>query len=415
MVTVKISRGSGLPAPDSLGRSIARAVGFSTAFWLACLANLAFFSSLHLMLPVLPLYLVHLGADESVVGLSVGAFTVAAVLMRPMTGWATDQWGRKRLMLLGAAIFTVAAFSYPWLQSVALVLALRLLHGGGIACFTTGGSTYATDVAPQQRRGEALGIYGLFSNLAMAFGPALGGLVHQARGFKVLFYLCAASAAAAVGFCLGLPEVTAGRRRSSRLTLVNPSAILPAAIYFTYAFSYGCLVTLLPLYCARLQVINPGLLFSTFAVTVALSRIPGGKLSDRAGRLAVIVPGALLVGAAMLLFGRARTPLHFLLAAGLYGAGAGGVYPGTMALTADRATGSQRGSAFGTLFAAFDLGIGAGAVTLGALAARTGSYPLAFITAAVVSLLGAGAALGHAHWNRKRASNVKAHGVGPSS
>jgi MFS family permease len=77
-------------------------------FLLVTGSGLAYFLSLGMLLPVLPLYVQHrLGGDNAEVGIAVGAFAVGAVLLRPSVGRLGDRFGRRVLMLGGA--ITVAA------------------------------------------------------------------------------------------------------------------------------------------------------------------------------------------------------------------------------------------------------------------------------------------------------------------
>src|SRR5690554_2476900 len=85
---------------------------FTTNFVLACLGNLAFFSGFHMLTPAIPLYVLAIGGSETDAGLVVGSFSIASLLGRGVAGWLTDTWQRKGPMLIGAAVFTIAAGLY---------------------------------------------------------------------------------------------------------------------------------------------------------------------------------------------------------------------------------------------------------------------------------------------------------------
>ncbi|WP_312111514.1 MFS transporter [Brevibacillus reuszeri] len=119
--------------------------------------------------------------------LVISLFTVSALLVRPFTGKALDTIGRKPVLLLGLAIFLLAVSGYYWMVSVALVLAIRFIHGIGWGIVTTTYGTIASDIIPPERSGEGMGYFGMFSNLAMAFGPFVGLWVSQNWGYGWLF------------------------------------------------------------------------------------------------------------------------------------------------------------------------------------------------------------------------------------
>jgi len=70
---------------------------------------------------------------------------------------------------------------------VTSLLLLRVLHGIGWGAATTAASTLIADIAPPSRRGEAMGIFGMAANVAMAFGPALSIILLNSSDFPTLF------------------------------------------------------------------------------------------------------------------------------------------------------------------------------------------------------------------------------------
>jgi len=71
---------------------------------------------------------------------------------------------------------------YNNMTSVTSLLLLRVLHGIGWGAATTAASTLIADIAPPSRRGEAMGIFGMASNVAMAIGPALSFMLLYSSG-----------------------------------------------------------------------------------------------------------------------------------------------------------------------------------------------------------------------------------------
>ena len=70
-------------------------------------------SAFYFLLPVLPLFVVGpMQGDESTVGVAVGVFALAAVLVRPFAGWLLDRYGRRIGLLVASALFSASMFGW---------------------------------------------------------------------------------------------------------------------------------------------------------------------------------------------------------------------------------------------------------------------------------------------------------------
>lgn len=343
---------------------------FSADFLRMCLANFCLFTSFYLLLPTLPVYVQKLGGRESEVGLIIGIFTLSALFVRPFVGRAIDRMGRKPFILLGASLLVVSSLLYILTRSVGSILLLRVIHGAGIAFFTTAAPTYIADISPLERRGEAMGYYGMSNSLAMAAGPTLGWLVVEVSSFPVLFLAATAAALAALLLSLGITEEQRSPRRSQGgglWTLISYEALFPSALFCLVAMTYGSIVSFLPLFAAHHGISNPGLFFTVYALCLVALRAVAGRISDVYGRLQVIVPGMAVVVLALGVLAFSSSLSTLLVAAVLYGVGQGIAFPSFVALIIDRAGESGRGVAVATLTIALDLGISLGSILLGLL------------------------------------------------
>ncbi len=372
-----------LPPPSILTRN----------FILAWLVSFSAFASFYFLLATLPLYIVQIGGSESEVGLIIGVFATTALALRPLVGRAADIWSRRLLILGGSFLLFLSSLSYNLAQGVFPLLLVRVLHGAGWAGFGTAVMVLVADLLPPPRRGEGMGYYGMSMNLAMALGPAAGVFLLRAFSFPVLFLSSAAMAMVGVVLA-GFISEPHRQKNPSRGAILERSALFPSLVLCLSALSYGSIVSFFPLYAGKKGIENPGLFFTVFALVLILARGPAGRLSDKKGRAATIVPGLLLAALGLSLLSVAGSLGLFLLAALLYGLSFALVQPSLMALTIDRAEPSRRGAAMGTFSMAMDLGIGGGAFLWGFVAQGAGFpaiYQLAAITtlvALVVFLLG---------------------------
>jgi MFS family permease len=113
----------------------------------------------------------------------IGVFAISALFPRPFIGREIDRGGSKRFMLAGAAVFVVASSLYVVATSVPLLLGVRILHGIGMALFTTAAFAMVADLAPEPRRGEALSLWGTVPTLGSAIAPFLGLEISGRYGF----------------------------------------------------------------------------------------------------------------------------------------------------------------------------------------------------------------------------------------
>jgi MFS family permease len=167
-------------------------------FILMTIAMLFLFTALYLLLPTLPLFITQLGGTESQVGLVAGAFTLSAVVFRPIVGGLLDRYGRRPFIIWGLVLFGLSMYLYDWIAGIAVLMALRVLHGASWALSTTALGTSITDIIPASRRGEGMGWNGMAMTLAMAIGPMLGIWVIQNDSFHGLFLFATGLSVAAL-------------------------------------------------------------------------------------------------------------------------------------------------------------------------------------------------------------------------
>lgn len=353
----------------------------------------AFFFSFYILLSTLPLYIRELGASDRAIGLVIGVFAFASMIVKPAAGWSSDRFGRKPLLLLGPVIFVAASLGYHFSTTVVALLALRLFHGAGMGLFPTAASAVVADLAPPDRRGEYLGFFDAAANIAMAVGPLAGVAVTERAGFAGLFATAVGSAVVALVMVIAVPE-TLGERRQLPLRIeaaLSRAALFPSSMVLLIMLTYGVHVSFLPIF-AQSQGVNPGLFYLVFALVAAGVRGHAGRLSDRLGRAPVTAAGLALAAAALLTLAFTRGTLALAGAGALYGIGFGTAQPSLMAWCVDRVGPRDRGRAMGTYYTTLELGIAAGAMSAGVLIGAAG-FTVTFVIAALVAAAGAGIAL----------------------
>lgn len=375
---------------------------YPPSFWLVITANFFFFAGFQWTFATLPGYVQEIGGDAAAIGLTFGLFSLSAVAARPLVGWLVDNWGRKPVLLVGAAIFALSPVLYILTGSLWSFLIVRVFHGVGIAAFTTAYTTTVADLAPPERRGEAIGLSGVTNNLAMLFAPALGAYVVSQWGYDVHLAISAGITAASIPLLVPVVEperAPATEAAGPKLRAVaRIRAVWVAALGITgLAVAYGAVLSFLPPFAGEWGLTAAGAYFTAFAVAMMLAQASAGWLSDRVGRRAVAVPGLILAVLAMVLLATARSNPALLAAGAVFGLSWGLARVGIDTSVVDAVSAEARGTAVGLLYTVFDIGVGVGSFGLGIVAQAQG-YAAAFFAAAVW----AGVALaGYAVWGRK--------------
>src|SRR6201996_7969725 len=120
---------------------------------------------------------------------TVNAYTLTfAVLL--LTGAALgDRFGRRRMFVVGLAIFTAASAAAALSPDAAALIAARAVQGAGAAVVLPLTLTLLSEATPPQRRGMALGIWSGVSGLGVAIGPLAGGAVVQGLDWHWIFWI----------------------------------------------------------------------------------------------------------------------------------------------------------------------------------------------------------------------------------
>ena len=130
-----------------------------------------------------------LGASIQSLEWTVNAYVLAyAVLL--LTGAALgDRFGRKRMFLLGLAVFTAASAGAALAPTTDLLVAARAVQGMGAAMVTPLTLTLLAEAFPKERRGMAIGVWSGISGIAVAIGPLVGGAVVQGISWHWIFWI----------------------------------------------------------------------------------------------------------------------------------------------------------------------------------------------------------------------------------
>jgi EmrB/QacA subfamily drug resistance transporter len=175
----------------------------------------------------------HLHASISQLEWTVNAYGLSfAVLL--MTGAAIgDRLGRRRLFVVGLALFSAASAACALSPDVGWLIAARAVQGAGAAIVAPLSLSLLSAAFSADRRGSALGIYGAITGLAVVAGPVVGGAVTEGLAWQWIFWLNVPIGLAAIPFVLARIDESRGPR--ARLDVTGLVLITGAALGIVWA------------------------------------------------------------------------------------------------------------------------------------------------------------------------------------
>ncbi len=112
---------------------------------------------------------------------------ISAVVVLP-SGRLGDIWGRKRIFVIGLAIFAISSLLCANAWSIQSLIVFRITQGMGAAMSYSTATAIVSSVFPPHKRGKALGIITTATYIGFAMGPVLGGVLTYNLGWRSIFY-----------------------------------------------------------------------------------------------------------------------------------------------------------------------------------------------------------------------------------
>jgi len=298
------------------------------------------------------------GASATIIGLVTGLFAATSLTVRPFVGAATFRFANHVLLAVTALIILSAFICYALATSVEMVVIGRLIHGFGMGFLAPVTLALASNALPESRMASGIGIFSLGQAVAMACGPGIGLVLLGAIGYGPTFFIGAAAMGAVSVLALFLRSTHTPPPATQRFgwsSFIAKEAIAPAVVVFFLGGAYSVVNSFVILYGESVGVTEIGLFFTAYALALLISRPLTGKIADRFGVTAVIVPGTVIYGLAFVLLSTARSLPEFLVAATVSAFGYGICQPAVQALSLMAVDRPRRGIAGNTNYMGLDL------------------------------------------------------------
>jgi len=255
-------------------------------------------SDTQLVAPLLPLIAMDRGTTPGHAGIIVTTYSLAAAAFALFVGPLSDRVGRKKILIFGLALFTIASFLTYHVSTFNALVILRALTGLAAGTLSTSALSFAGDYYPYEQRGRAMGILSMGYFVAFVIGVPAGALAASRLGWQWVF--ACLSAGAGIMFVIALVSLpsqaiheqtgahTGGFinhfRKGDRLAGMVAAFLTSGGIvgFLTYVgawlkTTYG------------IGVDKIGLLFMVSGAAAVVASPVSGWLSDHAGKRNVII------------------------------------------------------------------------------------------------------------------------------
>ena len=136
---------------------------------------------------VLPSLGAEFGVPFATIQWVVLAYLLATIALVPIIGRLGDMYGKRRIFLIGHALYAIGSLLCALAPDAASLIAFRTLQGAGSAAMTALGVAILTDITPAHQRGRAIGIHGALISAGVVLGPSLGGIVSDYFSWRWIF------------------------------------------------------------------------------------------------------------------------------------------------------------------------------------------------------------------------------------
>ncbi|HEY1534980.1 MAG TPA: MFS transporter [Polyangiaceae bacterium] len=328
-------------------------------------------------------------ANADTIGAVASTALFAGVLAVPFIGAIIDRHTRRSVIVLGAFANALSASAFAFVHSVAWPLfALRAANGITYALVFNGIVTWAADLAPAKKLGQAIGLCGAAGMLANALAPAVGEAVADSHGWPWVFALGAAAALASALLALGIREprlpahvalISAENSTAhSALRLVLDRRRAGAFVCSMAAGAgFGVMFTFTQPFALQLGASKVSGLFLGYTACAVLVRLGLGSVADRLGRRQIAFGALVLYGLVACMTSQLRPNYLFALGAGM-GLAHGLLYPALNALAVDGVSRARRGAVMTYFLGCFNGGFALCVLGMGWIAKSHG-YPIVFV------------------------------------
>lgn len=279
--------------------------------------------------PVRVLFAQSRGASLTVIGAMASGYLISNFLFQYPIGWLADRWGHKQVMVIGLLAQAVLSTVYLFITDPLTFVVLRFLEGIAAAALLPTARALIIDTVPQEKQGEAYGIFAAFFNAGFLLGPGIGGLLATLDYNSVFIGAAVCRLIAVVIVLTTIQKIN----RSGDVTRkvkgsISYRALFTLPLIGAYIIAFGDYLylgfdmSLMPLWLhdhlgASVAII--GLTYLTWSLPNTFLSPVGGRIADRVSRWRLIFIFGLAQAPLYIVYGMANTAIIIVIFFGVHG------------------------------------------------------------------------------------------------
>jgi len=369
---------------------------FTSAYIILMAVNLIISMGYSMIATLISIHAIGFGTTLGIAGAIGGVYSLAALLVRPIGGYASDRYNKKNICITFSLLSGLSLAGYAIAWNIQILFIFRILHGISFGISGAANIALLSECVPKERLGEGLGYYGLGQVISQVFGPMMGIYVRDQMGYNTLFLLIsgftliAAALLIAMRYTpLSLPESHSAKKNGSIFSLKSLIAIeclAYALIGGVFSLGNGIVNAFLLLMGEERGIPGIGLFFAVNAAVLFGVRIFMGKIADEKSITIVTNVSLILTAVSMSLLSGARALPLILAAAALKAVGQGGGQLSLQLASIKKVDAARVGVAASTFYIGADIGQGLGPILGGQLSDWLG-YGAMFTVIAVITVV----------------------------
>ena len=364
---------------------------WSWTFIIALIINVFSSVSMYMTNPIMTDCLLEKGVSFAWTGIISSVISWISLLFRPVSGWASDNYNKKRIMLISHGITAVCMFLYTLAPNVASILIVRILHGIAFGFTATLSLTFAVTFIEKEILAEGLAYLSMGQLLGSMLGPQIGASIAAALSTAATFAVSGILSLAAFLLIFFLPYSHIKKERK-QMKLSADDLIYKETIPFMILiciFSIGN--SIISYYLKNFGdvrgIANVTLFFTVNSLAMAIFKPFSSKVHDQKGIAYVMYPSFIVSAISFIVLAHSYALLPVLLAAVLKALSQGVGSPALQAESAKIAGEGKSGAAISTCLSGQDIGNAIGPVIGSAVIAKKG-YGFTCYALAGLTLLG---------------------------
>lgn len=344
----------------------------SKNYILTVISATLFYTGAFMLNSVCGRYSMDIGGSKTVAGFVVCAFTLASFFTRPVWGWYTDRYSRRWVCIGGGILCVISVVLLLFTDKITVLILSRIIFGCGYSSLTTAAATVVCDVVTDDKLQQAISVYGVTNVLSQAVAPAAALWLYDYKYIYLVIVVLILTALVPILFFFIRYDENNFISSDKKFEIYEKTALPSAYTIIFFALSASSVNSFIPVFAKENGIQGDSWFFIVSAIFLLTTRLFNTEITDRFGESKVFYTGDIIYISAFITLSFSGNLFLFLLAAALYGTGAGFIHPIVNTAAVKNCSRNRRGLATGTFMMSQDLGMTIGAISWGFISEKAG-------------------------------------------